>query len=309
MRATEPTARSRPGRRVLLAACLTFFAVAAGAAQAPGKTTVADLLAAHAPAPTHTVSYGDDPLQFGHLRLPAGPGPHPVVIFVHGGCWLSQFTIGHAAALEQGLSDAGYAVWSLEYRRVGDAGGGWPNTFLDLAHGTDYLRTLARRFSLDTTRVIAAGHSAGGQFALWLAARTRIDKPSALFVERPLAIRGVLALAPAPDLEGLHAAGVCGNVIDKLMGGSPAELPQRYQAASPMALAPIGVAQRLVVGGLDRDWGPVGRRYYDRAIAAGDRAAVLVDAPESGHFDMILPGTTSWQIVIESLRSLLAPAH
>jgi len=294
-------------RLAVLTTCLTLTAVPSASGQAPGATTVADLLAARAPAPTHRLSYGADSLQFGHLRLPPGPGPFPVVVFVHGGCWLSQFTIGHAGALEQGLADAGFAVWSLEYRRVGDPGGGWPNTFGDVARGTDFVRELAGRFPLDLARVIASGHSAGGQLALWLAGRPRIPRSSELWTEDPIPIAGVLALAPAPDLAGLHDRAVCGSVIDKLMGGSPTDRPERYRAASPMDLVPIGVPQRLVVGALDRDWGPVGRRYYERAQAAGDHGAVIVEAPESGHLDMILPSTTSWPLVLETLRSLVPP--
>ncbi len=268
--------------------------------------TAADLGSLTAPPPDHRIAYGPGPLQFGNLRLPRGQGPHPVVVFIHGGCWLSQFTIDHAAALEQAIADAGFAVWSLEYRRVGDEGGGWPGTFLDIGRGADQLRALAPQYSLDLTRVVASGHSAGGMFALWLAARGKIQATSELFVERPLAIGGVLALAPAPDLESLQAAGVCGKVVDRLMGGAPGEHPDRYQAASPMRLAPIPVPSVLIIGAHDQSWGPNGRAYYDRAVAAGDTRVRAVEATESGHFEVIAPTTTTWPLVIATLRNLFA---
>jgi acetyl esterase/lipase len=285
------------------------LAASAVASTARGQrlVTVQELVALEAPPPDHKISYGESPLQFGHLRLPKGPGPHPVVVFVHGGCWLSQFQIGHVGPLEQALADAGYAVWSLEYRRVGDEGGGWPGTLLDVALGADHLRTLAPTYRLDLGRVVAAGHSAGGMFALWLAGRRRITSSSELFGANPLAVVGVLALAPAPDLEGLHAAGVCGKVIDKLMDGSPADHPERYRAASPMRLAPLNLPQVLIVGAHDASWGPVGRNYHQRAIAAGDSAVRMVEATESGHFDMIVPTTSSWPLVLDGLRTLLPP--
>ena len=216
------------------------------------QITIDAVMALRAPPPDHKISYGEGPLQFGHLRLPKSPGPHPVVMFVHGGCWLSQYQIGHAAALEQGLADAGYAVWSIEYRRVGDPGGGWPGTFQDVARGADFLRTLAPKYQLDLGRVVASGHSAGGMFALWLASRPRIDRRSELYATDPLSFVGVLALAPAPDLEGLESAGICGKVIDGLMGGSPAEFPDRYRAASPMQLVPIPPKQVLILGEIGR---------------------------------------------------------
>jgi len=275
-----------------------------GLAQGQELLSAADVMAWEAPAPDHVISYGPDPLQFGHLRLPAGEGPHPVLVFIHGGCWLSAYTIDHVGLLEQGFADAGYAVWSLEYRRVGDAGGGWPGTFTDIGDGTDYLRTLADQYPLDLDRVLASGHSAGGQLALWAAARSRIPESSELSATQPLPIRGVLALAPAPDLEGLHEAGVCGDVIDGLMGGSPEEFPDRYEAGSPMRLAPIGVPQTLVVGALDQAWGPGGRAYGDHAVELGDRSVVLEEAAESGHFEMILPTTSTWPQVLRALEEL-----
>ncbi|MBI3504223.1 MAG: hypothetical protein HY059_05235 [Proteobacteria bacterium] len=102
-----------------------------------------DLAALAAGPPTHRIAYGPSPLQFVNLRLPKTRGPHPVIVFIHGGCWLSQFDIAHAGALEQALADSGFAVWSIEYRRVGDTGGGWPNTFTDIALAADHLRDVA----------------------------------------------------------------------------------------------------------------------------------------------------------------------
>lgn len=269
--------------------------------------TFPQLASLTAPPPDHRIAYGPGPLQFGNLRLPNGrPGPHPVVIFIHGGCWLSQYDISHVGPFEQALADSGFAVWSVEYRRVGNDGGGWPGTFTDIAQGADFLRELAPRYALDLTRVIASGHSAGGEFALWLAARKKIPRDSPLYVADPLVVHGVLGLAPAPDLEGLHTAGVCGNVINRLMGGSPTEHPDRYAAASPMQLAPIPAPQVHVIGAQDRTWAPIGRAYLTRALATGDSTVQAVEAPESGHFDLLAPTTATWPIVFNALKQLVA---
>lgn len=269
--------------------------------------TFTQLAALTAPPPDHRIAYGPGPLQFGNLRLPKGrSGPHPVVVFIHGGCWLAQYDIAHAGPFEQALADSGFAVWSIEYRRVGNDGGGWTGTFMDIAQGADFLRELAPRYALDLNRVIASGHSAGGEFALWLAARRKIPSTSPLYVAEPLVVHGVLGLAPAPDLEGLHASGVCGNVINRLMGGSPAEHPDRYAAASPMQLVPIPAPQAHVIGAQDRTWAPIGRAYLARARAAGDSTAQAIEAPESGHFDLLAPTTSTWPIVFNALRQLVA---
>jgi acetyl esterase/lipase len=287
---------------VLSVALLLLAAPAAASCQQ--LINSGDLADLEWPSPDARIQYGESPLQFGHLRLPEGSGPHPVVVFIHGGCWLSMFDIRHAGQAEQAIADAGYAVWSLEYRRVGDPGGGWPGTFLDVARGVDHLSELADEYPLDLDRVIASGHSAGGHLALWASARPGIPASSELYTAQPLPIHGVLALAPAPNLESLHNAGVCGDVVDSLMGGSPDAFPNRYDIGSPMRLMPADVPQRLIVGGQDRSWSPSGRAYFELARAEGKSPVSLREASESGHFEMIVPSTSSWPVVLEELEKL-----
>jgi acetyl esterase/lipase len=254
--------------------------------------------------PDHRIAYGSAPQQFGHLRLPKSSGPHPVVIFIHGGCYLAAYSIAHAGALEQALADLGYAVWSIEYRRVGDAGGRWPGTFQDIAKAADYLRTLAKEYPLDLKRVIASGHSAGGNSALWLAGRARIAKSSPLFVSDPLPIAGVLALAPAGDFLEMHATGGCGGVMDELMGGSPAAVADRYAAASPGQLLPTGVQQILIIGGRDTLFASYGRSFVELARTRGETRLRAVEIPEAGHFDVIAPPAPAWKVVVRELAEL-----
>ena len=158
-----------PGRLLLLV--LAINCPVAMAENPVDILSAADLADFANPPADARIPYGDDPLQFGDLRLPPGGGPHPVAVFVHGGCWLSEYDIAHSSAVTAALAQSGIATWSLEYRRVGDEGGAWPGTLQDVARGADHLRSIAARYRLDLDRVIAAGHSAGGQLALWLAAR------------------------------------------------------------------------------------------------------------------------------------------
>lgn len=263
-------------------------------------------MAADVAAPAARISYGDEPYQFGLLRVPEGSGPHPLIIAIHGGCYLSAYDIEHFAPFEQALADEGYAVWSLEYRRVGNEGGGWPNSFLDVAKGIDFARELIgrERLNLNADQIYAAGHSAGANYAIWAAARPGIDPGSDVYVADPLPITGVLGLAPAATLGELQSTGVCGGVIDGLLGGSAEAFGDRYDAVSPMRLMPNGVPQRLVIGALDRGWARAGRAYYDAAIADGGSDVTRVEAPESGHFEMIAPTSSTWPIVLEELRKL-----
>jgi acetyl esterase/lipase len=251
------------------------------------------------------MAYGRDTLQFGELTLPVAPGPHPVVVNVHGGVWMSEFTLEHSRAQARALAESGIAVWNVEYRRVGDAGGGWPGTFCDVSNAVEYLRELAKTCPLDLSRVCIMGHSAGGQLALWLAGRHRVPRASDVYIENPLMVRGVVALAPASELPELHDRAIFEGIVAKLMGGSPREVPERYAAVTPARLAPIGVPQRLIVGEHDDFWGWNAPAYFKAARAAGERDIRLDVIKGAGHFEVIAPQTAAWSAVRTAAHELL----
>lgn len=203
------------------------------------------------------------------------------------------------------LTEAGVATWNVEYRRLGNAGGGWPGTFQDVAHAADFIRTLAEANELDLTRVIAIGHSSGGHFAMWLAARPKLPKTSDLYMSNPLPLHGVVDLDGPPDLKATISVqqSICGSpVITNLIGGSPDEQPERYHVASPIALLPFGVRQEFFAGRMfAAQVGP----YETATKQAGDvlRTTVLANA---GHFVFIDPQSDVWPLVIAAVRRLLS---
>ena len=270
----------------------------------PKLLIAADLRDFEHPPADERLQYGEGPLQFGDLRIPQGSGPFPVALVIHGGCWRAKFGIAYTDELSAALTRNGFATWSLEYRRVGDNGGGWPGTFNDIANGADHLKLIAEQYQLDLDRLIAVGHSAGGHFALWLAARTNLPSQAPGSATSPLAVKGVLGLAPAPDITVLHEKKVCGHIIDKLMGGSPKEFPDRYRWGDPMQLAPADVRQILLIGKHDEAWRPSGLRYFHAAEARGDNVH-KVEVAESGHFELVDPDSTSWPEVLKAARSLI----
>ncbi len=164
---TTEVAMKRRARALLLLSLLTCSVLA------QSRSNV-DLANAPVPAGTRHIQYGADPLQFGELRVPSARGPHPVAIVVHGGCWAAKLGSGEERLLAMGmmrplaaaLSDAGIAVWNIEYRRLGNSGGGWPGTFQDVGRAANFLRALAADNELDLTRVIGIGHSAGGHWVV-----------------------------------------------------------------------------------------------------------------------------------------------
>src|SRR5687768_12371476 len=153
-----PRMRSRNRMRAAVAAALMLLVGTPSVAQRLRPADVEKLPSK--PADTR-IPYGEDGQQFGELRLPKGNGPFPLAIVIHGGCWLSRWTLTNTAPLADALRDAGVATWNLEYRRVDHPGGGWPGTFTDIADGTDVVRRIAREHPIDLTRVVTIGHSAG----------------------------------------------------------------------------------------------------------------------------------------------------
>ncbi|MDQ4078175.1 MAG: alpha/beta fold hydrolase [Chloroflexota bacterium] len=260
-----------------------------------------------APPPDQRLPYGEEKLQYADLRLPDGPGPHPVVVNVHGGFWRAKYDLEHASHLCAALTEAGYTTWNLEYRRVGNEGGGWPGTFLDAAKGTDYLRTIALEYNLDLDRVIVMGHSAGGHLALWLTGRHRLSPGTPLYDPQPLPLHAAISLAGVVDLRWASAQRLSddGEATDRLMGGRPAEYPERYDIASPIELLPLGVPQILLHGTADsRVPFEISQRYVDAARAQGEEVE-LVALPGAGHFELIDPETKEWGAVMEAVRRVL----
>lgn len=266
--------------------------------------TVDDYLRLPFMPPGCELRYGPGGEAFGHLYLPADAGPHPVAVVLHGGCWQAEYGLRPLSSLCATLAREGIAAWNLEFRRVGN-GGGWPETFEDVAAGADFLRTFASAHGLDLARVIALGHSAGGHLALWLAARHRLPPESALASHSPLPLRGVVSLAGIADLEAGFRQKLCGDAIEALLGGSPKRIPCRYQQASPAALLPLGVPHRHIVGSEDTIVSPDHVRcFVDAAALAGD-AAQLVVLARAGHFEPVVPTSLAWLAVLEAARSLV----
>jgi acetyl esterase/lipase len=261
-----------------------------------------DLLDRPRPVPSTTLPYGSDPLQVVDLWLPKGPGPHPVAIMVHGGCWqtdVADRTIMNWIADD--LRGRGIAVWNIDYRGVDRPGGGYPGTFLDAAAAADALRTHAAGYGLDLSRVVATGHSAGGHLALWLAARPRLPASSPLRTTNPLPIHAVVSLGGLPDLEeAARAPGSgCGmEVIPRISGG-------KYAETSVPRLAPLGVHQILVNGMQDRIIPTSYAEGYAAPMrAAGDRVEVrMID--RTGHVELIAPDTAAWKAAAAEIAKAL----
>jgi len=258
----------------------------------------------------HSLAYGTDPNQFGELRVPPEAGPYPVAVLIHGGCWKAEYaTLRDLAPMADALKAKGIATWNIEYRRLGQAGSGWPGTYLDVGRGVDYLRSIAPQNHLDLTRVIVVGHSAGGHLALWVAARSRVPKGSAIYISDPLPVRGVIDLAGTADMEAFipsERQGCGGAVVEQMLGGKPTEVPDRYAQASAIKMLPLGIPQTLFWGRKDVI-APIslGESFAGTAKQAGDLARLVIFS-EAGHFEIASPFSDTWPALENEILSLLA---
>jgi acetyl esterase/lipase len=263
-----------------------------------------DLYSRPKPKPTAHIAYGPLPQQFAELWLPDGAGPHPLVVMIHGGCWtkgIANLEIMNYAA--EDLRKGGIAVWNIEYRGVDEPGGGYPGTFQDVAAGLDAVRGQAAAYHLRLEKVVAVGHSAGGQLVLWAAARGKLPAWSVLRAANPLKLSAIVDLAGIPNLATDTNTACGGAVISKLVGQPTAQRPDVYADTSPAVLVPLGVPQYVIHGASDDTVrASVGAAYAKTAKAAGDR--VHVSTPPGNHVEEIAPGAPSWDATAALIQRL-----
>lgn len=273
-----------------------------------------DILSRPALTADRRIHYGVGPWQFGDLWLPQihGPSPVPLVVFFHGGWWKSEYDLGYAGYLCAALKKEGIATWSVEYRRVGEIGGGWPATFQDAAVGFDFVATLAKSYPLNLSRVITMGHSAGGHLAFWVAGRHHIDPHSEIYQPRQqVPVHGAVSLAGAVDLRlTIDLSGYFTFAHDKqavyaLMGGRPQDLPDRYKAGNPRDLLPFHLPQLLIQGLADDQIPPaLPSRWAEMSRRLGDTATVNI-IRSADHFDLVDPESQAWGTVRDCIRKMV----
>ena len=247
----------------------------------------------NAPPPADfRLRYGSDENQFGDLRLPKNKGLHSVVMMIHGGYWRARYDLIHAGHLCAALAKAGLATWNLEYRRVGNPGGGWPGTFEDITSGFLFLKQIAEKYKLNEKKIMVMGHSAGGELALCLGGHQN-------------SVRGALSLAGLVDLHRAWELHLSNDAVVEFLGGTPDTVAEHYHEASPAEVAMPHLVQRLIHGVKD-DIVPIemSRHYRDAKKKRGENVE-LIELANADHFDVIDPQSKAWPIVEKTILKIL----
>lgn len=226
--------------------------------------------------PDLTLAYGDHADQVADVRYGSRGSDSPLLVFIHGGFWKPEYDRAHAEAMSSALAQAGWTTLTLEYRRIS----GEPDvTLQDIAC---VLENLPARVERHSGQLLIAGHSAGGHLALWAAVRCAVP-----------GLRGVLALAPAADLQMAHDLNLGDGAVQRFLGAPPATRAD----VNPLCLPAPTVAVTIIQGEGDEIVPPSVPASYCAAFPS----TRLVSLPNCGHFALIDPASAAWDVLVKEL--------
>lgn len=255
-----------------------------------------DLESRPRPQPTETLRYRDGDAGLIDVWLPDGPGPHPVVVMIHGGCWQKEIadrTLMNYAA--EALRNRGLAVWNIEYRGVDEPGGGYPGTFTDVAAAVDALRDAPERFKLSPQIVVAYGHSAGGHLAVWAATRGNLPEDSPLWSPDPHPIDVVVNAGGLADI-AVSAVTTSPSCLADIRTQLVGDRPDALRDTSPAELLPPRSIVYNVNGARDGIAPPELGEAFTDAINSAAGASTFRLMADAGHVELIAPGTPAFEV-------------
>lgn len=238
------------------------------------------------------MAYGNDQNQFVDLRLPKSNRPYALAICIHGGYWRAQYDLEYLGHLCAALAAKGIATANVEYRRVGNTGGGWPGTFSDIRSAYQLLMQRAQQYHFDAKRVLVLGHSAGAQLALALVAHE----------ER---LEGAISLAGVIDLQRAYELHLSNDAVANFLGGTPNQVADHYREADPMKLAIR--ARQCVIHGVEDDIVPpsLSKAYVSAKLKTQEHVRLMM-IPDAGHFEIVDPRSRAWAMVEKNLVDFIA---
>jgi len=236
------------------------------------------------------IPYGAEKNQFIDFRFPVCNTALALVVMIHGGFWRQRYDLTHAGHLCAAVTASGLTTANIEYRRIGEPGGGWPGIFDDIQAALQR----AQSYHGNNKPALVVGHSAGGHLGLWLATR-----------DQDLA--AVIALAPVSCLRTAWHQRLGDGAVADLLGGSPDDVPDRYLFACPSQQSTR--VPRVLIHGTGDDIVPMNlsREYLTACTAESDTVGSdivrLIELPAADHYDLIDPRSASWKTVLTEIKN------
>jgi alpha-L-fucosidase 2 len=208
--------------------------------------------------------------------VPQGDGPFPAVIIVHGGGWVRGDRRSDVQPLFAPLAAAGFAWFSIDYRLTTD----WMRfgeAVDDVEEAIRFVKSHAKNYRVDASRIGLIGESAGGQLAAMAALRIGAESP----------VRAVVALYTPMDLVGLaRTSAFAPEQIRNALAGSPMEpyVVARLSKLSPIENVAPNMPPFLLIHGTDDPLVPYeqSRLMYATMSRAG-ASCELYTVPGAGH--------------------------
>lgn len=250
------------------------------------------------------IFYDRSPEQFGHLSLPSTPlsdqALMPTIVLIHGGYWRAKYNLDYMGFACEALNRQGYITWNLEYRRVGQEGGGWPGSYYDVVEGLNFLDELSASVPIDTSRIVVLGHSAGGHLALLLARDRQEEMDHSL--KAHIGVLGIIALAPICDLFEAYHRGLSNGAVREFLASDPVKSCSYFRQASPRHSLPLGLPVTLIHGSEDKDVPfDITHQFYKDACPTSE--IDLIHLEHGNHFSLVNPESRDWREVSNAIKA------
>jgi acetyl esterase/lipase len=238
------------------------------------------------------------------LYLPRTAGPHPLVMWVHGGGWVGG---SRADRVPLFLVDAGFAVASIDYRLSGVAP--FPAAIQDCRAAIRWLRRHGPGHGIDPSRIGAIGESAGGHLVSLLGLADRHPTWDDAGEQGSCAVQAVVDVCGVSDVAALASfwatkdTGLV-DMLSRFVGGPVAERREQMRDASPMHHVSVGAPPFLMIHATLDDVVPIDHsRSLAAALTAVGGEAVVHEVPLAIHAGLPeMPETPCQELVTGFFR-------
>ncbi len=231
--------------------------------------------------------------------VPTAPGPHPLVVLVHGGGWTTGDKSG-MRRLAESLASVGFVAAAVNYRLAKDDGSNaFPAPVSDVRCAVRWLRANAGSYGIDSARVASVGASAGAHLSAMLGVGARVSElddgtcPAPLAAQ-PVSVRAVAGFYTPTDFRDASvwlANDNAGAGVINLLGGPIDADPALAALASPITHVSARSAPFFLAHGTADATVPVAQSdTFEAALHGAGAKATLVKLEGAEHaFPVLSP--------------------